>query len=126
MSAGRDDSCDLRQAIAKRNVFERATGDHEVERVVREGKRQKISLSEADVASTARAFGNCFPGGANRSGRKIERGDDDWKTQRAQQRQREQAGAASRVENLCAARNGQRMVCKILIQRSSVAIELEC
>ena len=39
VAAGRNYSCNLSHALAERNVFQRATRDDEIERVIREGKR---------------------------------------------------------------------------------------
>ena len=65
VSAGRDHSREFRHAFIKRDIFERAARNHQIERVVGEGKRQEISFGKRDVARASGTLGNCFSGGGN-------------------------------------------------------------
>ena len=66
MSPGRDHPREFRHSFVERHVFKSAAGNDEIERIVGEGKRQKISLSESYVAGAAGTLLNSFSGGGDR------------------------------------------------------------
>ena len=72
MSSRRDHSCNLAQPLVQRNIFQSATSDYEIKRIVGEGKRQEISFSKGHVPGAAWAFFDGLAGGGNRGCREIE------------------------------------------------------
>jgi len=125
MAARSNHARQLRQAVSERNVLERSRRNNQIERLIGERQTQQIPLREGHIALPSGTVVKRPARSRYRSRRKIERHNRHRKTYRTQQSMSEQAGSTTGIENASPARNWQRMSRKILVQRSTVTVDLE-
>ena len=114
VAAGREHARQLAKPRPQRQVFEHAARHDEVERIRREGERERVGADVCDaVAQRGGELAHGAPRRLERAAREVYGGDLGRASEHSQQREREQPRAAAGVEYAPARRQRQARLAQV-------------